>query len=195
MKRALALTVLLLLSATAFALSVQPPAEPMRVGGPIPPPQKIKDVRPVYPRDAQMASVSGVVVIEMTIGEDGNVRNAVVLRSVPMLDQASLDCVRQWQFTPTVVNGKAVPVVMTVTVNFALGDPNPPPMGRSMQSNPPVRTGSGDPGAVRLMTVGASVWEIPLSRPKTMPHWNLEVDEPPLRLPYAKHTATTCLST
>jgi protein TonB len=37
-----------------------------------------------------------------------------------MLDQAALDAVRQWEYTPTLLNGKAVPVVMTVTINFKL---------------------------------------------------------------------------
>jgi TonB family protein len=38
-----------------------------------------------------------------------------------LLDQAALDAVKQWEFTPTTMNGQAVPVVMTVTVNFSLG--------------------------------------------------------------------------
>jgi protein TonB len=46
--------------------------------------------------------------------------NARVLRSVPLLDQAALDAVRQWVFTPTLLNGVPVPVIMTVTVNFTL---------------------------------------------------------------------------
>jgi protein TonB len=41
-----------------------------------------------------------------------------VLRSVPLLDQAALDAVKQWQFTPTLLNGAPVQVIMTVTVNF-----------------------------------------------------------------------------
>ena len=46
--------------------------------------------------------------------------NARVLRSVPLLDQAALDAVRQWQYTPTMLNGVPVPVIMTVTVTFTL---------------------------------------------------------------------------
>jgi TonB family protein len=58
--------------------------------------------------------------IEATIGTGGQVQNARVLRSIPLLDEAALDAVRQWVFTPTVVAGIRVPVVMTVTVNFDL---------------------------------------------------------------------------
>jgi protein TonB len=64
--------------------------------------------------------VEGIVIIEATIGADGQVINARILRSVPLLDQAAIDAVRQWQFTPTLLNGVPVPVIMTVTVNFTL---------------------------------------------------------------------------
>ena len=93
---------------------------PVRVGGNIKPPTKTKDVRPTYPAIAQSARVQGVVIVEATIGPDGRVAEAKVLRSIPLLDAAALDAVRQWQFTPTLLNGQAVPVIMTVTVNFTL---------------------------------------------------------------------------
>ncbi|MGE3273692.1 MAG: energy transducer TonB [Vicinamibacterales bacterium] len=99
-----------------------PPARsaPVRVGGAIQPPTKIRDVSPIYPAIAQAARVQGLVILEATIAADGRVSDARVLRSVPLLDQAALDAVRQWRFTPTRLNGEPVPVVMTVTVNFQL---------------------------------------------------------------------------
>jgi periplasmic protein TonB len=97
-----------------------PPAAPVRVGGNIRAPQKTRDVKPVYPAIAQSARVQGVVIIEATIGPTGQVQEAKVLRSIPLLDAAALDAVRQWVFTPTLLNGVPVPVIMTVTVNFTL---------------------------------------------------------------------------
>ena len=97
-----------------------PPQAPVRVGGNIKPPTKTRDVKPVYPAIAQSARVQGVVIIEATIGPDGKVKDAKVLRSIPLLDQAALDAVKQWEFTPTLLNGVPVPVIMTVTVNFTL---------------------------------------------------------------------------
>jgi protein TonB len=97
-----------------------PPQQPVRVGGNIKPPTKIKNVPPVYPPIAQSARVQGVVIIEATIGPNGRVTDARVLRSIPLLDQAALDAVKQWEFTPTLLNGVPVPVIMTVTVNFTL---------------------------------------------------------------------------
>src|SRR5437667_4674124 len=96
------------------------PDTPIRVGGNIRPPTKIKDVRPVYPTIAQAARVEGMVIIETMIGPTGRVLGAKVIRSVLLLDAAALEAVRQWEFTPTLLNGSPVPVVLTVTVNFAL---------------------------------------------------------------------------
>jgi protein TonB len=95
-----------------------PPQAPVRVGGEIKEPKKIVDVKPVYPEIAQRAKIAGIVIIEATIGKDGSVRDAKVLRSQPFLDQAALDAVKKWKFTPTLLNGVPVEVIMTVTVNF-----------------------------------------------------------------------------
>lgn len=101
-----------------------PPAlkskEPLPVGGLIQRPQKIRDVIPVYPSLALRAGIEGTVILETVIGEDGRVRNLKILRSIPMLDQAAVDAVRQWQFTPPMLNRQPVAVVMTVTVTFTL---------------------------------------------------------------------------
>jgi protein TonB len=83
-------------------------------------PVKTKDLRPVYPEVAAAAEVQGIVIIEATIGADGKVAQATVLRSVPLLDAAALEAVRQWEYRPTLVNGVAAPLICTVTVNFAL---------------------------------------------------------------------------
>ena len=75
---------------------------------------------PLYPAIAQSARVQGIVIIEATIGADGRVTDVTVLRSIPLLDAAALTAVRQWEFSPTLLNGIPVPVIMTVTVNFTL---------------------------------------------------------------------------
>ena len=90
----------------------------VRIGGEIPTPRKTRDAKPVHPADAQNANVSGTVIVEAVIDTQGNVRSARVLRSIPALDAAALETVKGWQFTPTVIDGVAVPVIMTVTVNF-----------------------------------------------------------------------------
>ena len=57
----------------------------MRVGGDIKEPKRIVDVKPMYPQIAQQAKIQGIVIIEATIGKDGSVKEARVLRPVPML--------------------------------------------------------------------------------------------------------------
>ena len=102
-----------------------PPRNVVRVGGDVKAPTKIKNVPPVYPAIAQTARVQGVVILEAVISPTGQVESARVLRSIPLLDQAALDAVKQWEFTPTLLNGVAVPVIMTATVQFSLTDPLP----------------------------------------------------------------------
>jgi protein TonB len=91
-----------------------------RVGAGINAPVKIKDVRPIYPSAAQSAGIQGVVILEVQIAEDGTVANALVVRSIPLLDDAALEAVHQWAFTPTLLNGAPISVMMMVTVNFTL---------------------------------------------------------------------------
>lgn len=98
-----------------------PPSDPngiVRVGGDIREPKKIRDVKPAYPEAARAAGISGIVIIDATIGKDGSVTMARVLRGVPELNDAALSAVREWRFTPTLLNGQPVDVVMTVTINF-----------------------------------------------------------------------------
>ena len=103
-------------------LAPRPPAPlpPMRVGGVVRPPQKVHHVTPAYPPIAQAAKISGIVIIDALIAEDGSVREVKVLKSVPLLDSAAADAVRQWRFTPTLLNGVPVQVIMSVTVSFTL---------------------------------------------------------------------------
>ena len=93
-------------------------AKAVKVGGQIRPPVRVKEVAPVYPAIAQSARVQGDVVIEATIDEEGNVADARVVKSTPLLDQAALDAVRQWQYQPSLLNGVPTAVVTTVTVKF-----------------------------------------------------------------------------
>ena len=86
-------------------------------------------MNPVYPPIAQSARVQGIVIIEATIGPNGTVTDARVLRSISLLDQAALDAVRQWEFTPTLINGVPVAILMSVTVNFQLRPPEAPANG------------------------------------------------------------------
>jgi protein TonB len=100
-----------------------PPAPVVRVGGLIREPKKVRDVPPLYPSIAREARIQGVVILEATITPQGRVQDVKVLRGVPALDEAAVEAVKQWTYTPTLVDGVPVGVVLTVTVNFILRAP------------------------------------------------------------------------
>jgi protein TonB len=107
-------------ASTASQPEAPPPVRAVRVGGTIAEPTKLRHVNPVYPDIAKQARVQGVVILEATISPTGKVTAVKVLRGVPLLNEAALEAVKQWEYTPTLLNGVPVPVIMTITVNFRL---------------------------------------------------------------------------
>lgn len=93
----------------------------VRAMGEIDPPRLIKRVDPVYPQAARRDGVQGVVILGCRTSETGDVEAVEVYRSVdPLLDQAAIDAVMQWQYEPLLVNNKPRKVVFTITVRFKL---------------------------------------------------------------------------
>ena len=84
------------------------------------PATKVKHVSPVYPSAARDAKITGVVVLEARVGEDGRVVDAKVLRSIPELDQAAIDAVKEWEYVPLLLNGVPAAFTMTTTIQFSL---------------------------------------------------------------------------
>jgi protein TonB len=96
------------------------PKGPVRVGGQVKAPHKLKNVEPKYTDLARQARVSGVVILEAVIGTDGRVDKVKVLRGHPLLNDSAVEAVKQWVYSPTTLNGVPVDVIMTVTVNFKI---------------------------------------------------------------------------
>jgi len=101
-------------------VTVVPPSDAIKVGGVIKTPQKLVNVSPRYPDDALQAKVQGEVVLDVIVDANGVPTDVQISQSVPMLDAAAIEAVRQWRYEPTLMNGVAVPVVMTVTLGFKL---------------------------------------------------------------------------
>jgi len=101
-----------------------PPARrtPVRVGGMLQSPALVDRVAPHYPDLAVQARIHGTVILEATVDEDGHVREVRVLRSIPLLDAAALEAVRQWRYSPLRLNGEPQPFILTVTVTFNIAD-------------------------------------------------------------------------
>ena len=98
----------------------EPKPEPIVVIGNIRPPRKVFHVNPVYPPLAARARIQGTVQLQAVIDAEGRVSNITVVESITLLDRAAIEAVQQWRYVPTFLNGRAVPVIMTVEVEFRL---------------------------------------------------------------------------
>lgn len=116
-------------SGDSFAPPPPPPPPPVpvprvqaphRVGERIKAPTRVAYAAPAYPANAQASRIEGNVMLEAIIDVDGSVRDVRIVRSVPLLDRAALEAVSRWRYTPALLNGVPVPVIMTVTVSFRL---------------------------------------------------------------------------
>jgi TonB family protein len=94
---------------------------PIRVGGGVQSlPRVLKSVHPQYSLEAMQARLQGTVQVEALIDEQGRVADVRVLKSLPMLDDSALSAARQWEFTPTLLNGQPVPVIVMLEMHFTL---------------------------------------------------------------------------
>ncbi|HEY5908342.1 MAG TPA: M56 family metallopeptidase, partial [Vicinamibacteria bacterium] len=135
-------------SATAVAPALPAPSHsgslPMEAKAATTEPKLLHKLNPVYPPDAKADKVEGVFVIGVVVGKDGAIREARVATSAPTLERlgelqsraggtstssqegdarlaaAALDAVRQWRYEPTIKDGQAVDVKMTLTICFRL---------------------------------------------------------------------------
>jgi periplasmic protein TonB len=96
------------------------PQTPVRPGGDLKPPTKLRHVAPAYPELARRAGIEGVVVLECVIDPSGHVADVKVLRGHPLLEAAAVDAVGQWLYASTRLNGLPVAVLLTVTVRFTI---------------------------------------------------------------------------
>jgi protein TonB len=96
------------------------PPQPVRIGA-MQAPALLKRVEPEYPRLAVAANITGVVILEATVTETGEVADVRLLRSVhPLIDVEAIRAVRQWRYSPLTLNGHLSPFVLTVTLSFSL---------------------------------------------------------------------------
>ncbi len=94
----------------------------IRVGGNVQMANVTRKVSPAYPALARQARIQDDVILHVVIGTDGGIRDVRVVSGHPLLRQAALDAVRQWQYNPTLLNGEPVEVETDVDVNFVLNE-------------------------------------------------------------------------
>ena len=83
-------------------------------------PEPIEQVPPEYPQAARRAGIQGIVTVAGVVERDGSITRLSVMRSVPGLDQAALDCVAKWRFKPAMSGGEPVPALIAIPVRFRL---------------------------------------------------------------------------
>jgi len=112
-----------LLFTVAAALAQEAPAgPPYRVGGEVTRPEKVAGDPPQYTELARRARVTGTVIVEAIIDEQGNATEPRVLKGLPMgLDRQAVDAVKTWKFKPATFRGKPARVYYTLVVSFQLG--------------------------------------------------------------------------
>lgn len=106
-----------------FAPMIPPPDDGKykRMGAGIHAPVVIQRVEPIYTPEARAARISGIVIVEARISESGTVDDVYVMKPLPYgLAEAAAEAVRQWKFRPATQDGKPIPVVFNLTVNFRL---------------------------------------------------------------------------
>jgi TonB family protein len=104
---------------------VPPPPPPgyKRVGGDVKAPVVLSRVEPVYPDEAKVQRIAGIVILQILISDTGDVADVTVLKPLPYgLDKAAVDAVKQWKFAPATQDGAPVPVVFNITINFKLNE-------------------------------------------------------------------------
>jgi TonB family protein len=82
----------------------------------------VNRVAPQYPPLAKQARIAGAVTLEAVISKEGRVQNVTAINGHPLLVQAAIEAVRQWEFEPTLLNGSPAEVKTQITVNFQLPD-------------------------------------------------------------------------
>ena len=95
--------------------------QPLRVDGFVQERKLVFAPRPVYPKLAIQAHISGPVELAVLIGEDGTVERIRLIGGHPFLVTAAMDAVKQWEYQPTLLDGLPVAVLTTVDVHFSLG--------------------------------------------------------------------------
>jgi protein TonB len=96
------------------------PRKPVRIGGQIKEPALVYRVEPAYPALAVASKMEGVVILEAIVDQEGHVESVRSLRVPTILDAAAIKAVRQWRYSPVLLNGRPEKFILTVVVSFKL---------------------------------------------------------------------------
>ncbi len=144
---------LTLLIAASLASPAAAQDAPKLAGSEVKPPKRTKFVQPEYPPEARSLGTRGIVILDIVIDVEGRVASVEVVRSVPPFDEAAVAAVRQWEYEVTRVDGRPVPVRLSVPITFALKLPDlereqgAPTLRQGSVPRPPESAGPGEASA------------------------------------------------
>jgi len=95
-------------------------AQPPPLGGDVRPPKLIKSAAPAYPALARTQRVSGDVQVDALVDKTGNVEAVKVLSGPLLLQRAAAEAIREWKYTPGVLDGTPTPMHVTVVLKFRI---------------------------------------------------------------------------
>jgi len=122
-------------------------------------PARIKNVDPDYPKTALDSGVRGVVILAADVDESGSVSNVILMKTSPVFDESAIIAVRQWQFEPTLADGKPITITIVITFYFDLKEESREEFGgvflspeeeEELSKLPPIRLAPG-PGHPKLL--------------------------------------------
>ena len=96
------------------------PAAPLPIGGDVKAAHLISSVPPAYPSLARAQHIEGQVLVDALIDVNGRVSSMRVVSGPVLLHQAAMDALKQWKYQAGTLDGKAVPMHLTVTIQFRL---------------------------------------------------------------------------
>ena len=96
------------------------PAVPLPVGGDVIPAHLLSSTPPAYPQIAKSQRIEGAVRIDALVDAAGKVSSMKVVSGPVLLHQAAMEALRQWKYQPAMLDGKPVPMHLTVTIQFRL---------------------------------------------------------------------------
>jgi protein TonB len=98
------------------------PHGPVRISSGVAAGLILQKVMPVYPPIAKATHTAGAVTLQAIISKTGTIENLRVIGGPAMLQQASVDAVKQWRYRPFLLNGEPVEVETTIAVIYSLGE-------------------------------------------------------------------------
>jgi TonB family protein len=96
------------------------PVVALPIGGDVKPARLLTSIPPIYPTLAKTQRIEGSVRIDALVDAAGRVTSMKVVSGPVLLHQAAMDSLRQWKYQAATLDGKPVPMHLTVTVQFRL---------------------------------------------------------------------------